>query len=152
MVSRSSNSKILAVFGSLLIVIAVIFAGVTLRNNYLTSQNQAQEQVENDQLFKLDVKLIDSESKEYSYSMNANKGETLFSVLQRYDVNNDDFKMEYQEYEGMGAFLTNINDLTIDVNSQFWELSVNGEQSSVGASGYLVDEGDLVTYKVTNFN
>jgi len=147
---KSQNAKIFASITVVLLVIGLSIGAISLRSSSL--QNQVIQQQANDQIFDLKVKIITSEDQETTYLIRANKEEALFSVLKRFDLNNDNFKMEYQEFEELGSFITNFNDIPLDQNSQFWELIVNGQQSQVGVSIYKVLEGDQVTYQVTNFN
>jgi len=147
---KSQNAKIFASITVVLLVIGLSIGAISLRSSSL--QNQVIQQQANDQIFDLKVKIITSEDQETTYLIRANKEEALFSVLKRFDLNNDNFKMEYQEFEELGSFITNFNDIPLNQNSQFWELIVNGQQSQVGVSIYKVLEGDQVTYQVTNFN
>jgi len=152
MEKRPSQKNILVAIFAVILVGVLAVSGVTLRNT-ITQQSQVQgAQIVNDQVFDLPVKLISGVDPEISYSMNANLDETLFSVIQRFDQNNDDFAIEYTEYEGMGAFITNFNSFPIDSNTQFWELSINGSSSLVGPSMYNVQKGDSIIFKLTSFN
>jgi len=151
MEKRPSQKSILAAIFAVILVGFLAVSGLTLRGSLNLSQNVLGTQVVSDQVFDLPVTLVDINGQETGYKMNANIEETLFSVIQRYDINNDDFKIEYTEYEGMGAFITNFNDFQIDTNSQFWELSINGESSLVGPSMYNVKKSDVITFKLTGF-
>lgn len=150
---KSRNSKIAGSILAIILVIIIAAGAIILRNSYVTSLSTDNQTIQNEQVFTLPVKIIDSSKNSFTFYMDANVEETLFSVLDRYDINHDDFKMEYKDYGAeLGIFITNINDIQIDPNSQFWEFLVNGSQAGVGPSSYLVQKGDEIIYQITNYN
>jgi hypothetical protein len=50
-----------------------------------------------------------------------------------------------------GLFLTTLNGIAPDPNSQFWDLSQNGTEAQVGLSDITVTQGDVITFQLTDF-
>jgi hypothetical protein len=53
--------------------------------------------------------------------------------------------------EGENAFVTAIDGITADPDSEFWALYVNGEMATVGAGTLETKDGDEITWKLETF-
>ncbi|QJW36570.1 DUF4430 domain-containing protein [Cellulosimicrobium protaetiae] len=53
--------------------------------------------------------------------------------------------------EGENAFVTAIDGVVADPDSEFWALYVNGEMASVGAGSLETKDGDEITWKLETF-
>lgn len=84
-----------------------------------------------------------------SYSVNLQENDTAFSILLRAGQENS-FTVEYQIYEGMGAFVTCIAGICSHDN-YYWAFYYNGNYSMVGASTQPVSAGDTTTWKFESF-
>lgn len=53
---------------------------------------------------------------------------------------------------GTNAFITSINGKIADSKKkEFWELIINGKSAQVGAGSYIIQKGDSILWKITNF-
>lgn len=50
------------------------------------------------------------------------------------------------------VFVTAINDVEADPNTEFWEFRVNGQQARVGAAQYETKSSDTITWKLTKID
>ncbi|MCO7272136.1 DUF4430 domain-containing protein [Cellulosimicrobium cellulans] len=53
--------------------------------------------------------------------------------------------------EGGNAFVTAIDGVAADPDSEFWALYVNGEMATVGAGSLETEDGDEITWKLETF-
>jgi hypothetical protein len=53
--------------------------------------------------------------------------------------------------EGENAFVTAIDGVAADPDSEFWALYVNGEMATVGAGSLETEDGDEITWKLETF-
>jgi hypothetical protein len=56
--------------------------------------------------------------------------------------------VETKEFVGIGAYVTSVNGNKETTGKNFWALYVNGKQSQVGASEYIVKNGDKIEWKL----
>ena len=53
---------------------------------------------------------------------------------------------------GTNAFITSLEGKAADSGKhEFWELDVNGAQTQVGAGSYIIQAGDQVVWKISNY-
>ena len=60
-------------------------------------------------------------------------------------------KIDFDNYEGMGIFVTSIDGVTAD-SKHFWEFYVNNKSSNVGVSSYTLQDGDKIEWKLNIIN
>jgi hypothetical protein len=53
--------------------------------------------------------------------------------------------------EGENAFVTAVDGVAADPDSEFWALYVNGEMATVGAGSLETEDGDEITWKLETF-
>jgi hypothetical protein len=58
--------------------------------------------------------------------------------------------IQYDSYS-FGNFITGLNGIATDPNSQYYEFRVNGASSSVGVSDYVVGNNDQLDFVLTSF-
>ena len=75
--------------------------------------------------------------------------DTAFSILLKAGQENG-FSVDYQTYEGMGAFVTCISGICGHDN-YYWAFYYNGGYSMVGASSQSVKDGDETAWKFESF-
>jgi len=80
-----------------------------------------------------------------SYQVNVEENDTALSVLLRASQENN-FSVDYQNYEGLGAFVNCIAG-TCSHDNYYWALYYNGQYSMVGASSQPVIAGDITAWK-----
>ena len=84
-----------------------------------------------------------------NYTIDLEANDTAFSILLRTGQENG-FSIEYQIYEGLGAFVTCIAG-TCGHDNYYWAFYYNDSYSMVGASLQLVSAGDTTTWKFESF-
>jgi hypothetical protein len=58
------------------------------------------------------------------------------------------FMFSAKEYSGIGMFVEEINGVKNDTSAQkYWIMYIDGESASVGASGYVLRDGDIINWK-----
>lgn len=97
----------------------------------------------------LDI-LAGDESTQQSFTNDYIDGESAFSFLERTAKENSDFTFEYEEFS-LGMFITTINGVKADSNSEFWSFKINGNDASVGVSDYILKNGDVISFELTKF-
>lgn len=80
-----------------------------------------------------------------NYEVNLIENDTAFSVLLRAGDENN-FNIDYTNYEGMGAFVNCIGGVCAHDN-YFWAFYYNNVSSMVGASLQSVGNGDIIGWK-----
>ena len=84
-----------------------------------------------------------------SYKVDLKTNDTAFTVLARAASENN-FALNYQNYTGMGAFVTGIRDIN-PTGNQYWSFYYNGKISDVGASSQSVSGGDTTFWELASF-
>lgn len=84
-----------------------------------------------------------------TYTVDLELNDTAFSILLRAGLSNN-FNVEYQTYEGMGAFVSCIAGICTHDNF-YWAFYYNGSYSMVGASVQVVSPGDTTMWKFESF-
>lgn len=125
------NKKLIAV------VIVVLLAIASITGVYLIKNNVEQK------ADTLETTLVEKKANnviEYKGS----DGKTALELLQTAATT---------EISGTGAnaFVTSINGVDADSNSQYWAYTVNGEMASVGAGSYITKNDDIIKWELTSF-
>jgi hypothetical protein len=60
-----------------------------------------------------------------------------------FDILEQSFEIEYDEYAGMGKFITSVNGISSD-EENYWIFFVNDESADVGVDNYIVQQNDLI--------
>lgn len=75
------------------------------------------------------------------------KEKTVFNLLKKVTKANN-LELSYKEYPGMGVFIESIDNIKNDPQkNKFWQYWVNGKYAQVGASKFILKEGDFVEWK-----
>lgn len=85
-----------------------------------------------------------------SESLDYQANETAFQFLERIQAQRETFTFTYQQFD-FGVFLTGINNQQADLQTEFWEFSVNGQPSATGISDYQLQSGDRISFKLVEF-
>ncbi len=91
-----------------------------------------------------DTTAIESENEGRTFVYGGEVGESAFDTLSKIT------KVESESSE-FGEYVTAINGVKADSNSEFWAFYVNGEQAAVGADTYIAEEGDEFTWILESF-
>ena len=66
---------------------------------------------------------------------------------------NECYKIKYQMFESLGAYITEMCDIKIDnTKSYYWFFYVNGKRASVGVSSYIMQNNDYITLSYEYWN
>lgn len=101
--------------------------------------NQADSGLES-QLIPVTV-LVDFGNKVKEKNVLIEKNSNAFQAMQKA------FEVEFQEFVGVGKFVTTINGITPQAN-EFWELRINGKQSNVGIELIKIIEPITISWKL----
>lgn len=78
--------------------------------------------------------------------VNVNEGATAYDLLVAAQKEGS-ITFAGREFSGVGFFVESINGLKQDGNKRmYWIYSVNGKKANVGASSYVLRDGDRVTW------
>ena len=91
----------------------------------------------------------DSETKDI-YDVEIQEGQSVFQILETLKAN-EEIQFEYGEFEGLGVFVTSLNGITADSNSEYWKFLINGEEAQVGISDYIIQTGDTIQFEIEKF-
>lgn len=144
----SFNLKSLALPLIALLVIAGLGYGyVTKSLPFInTEEDVVEEQVEESHLAAtLVVNSPEAEVKEYE--LDVHDGESAFDVLKELQRTSEDFSFAFSESD-FGAYITGVNGYSPDASTHFWKVVVNGEDSQVGVSDLMLEEGDTLEFVV----
>lgn len=79
------------------------------------------------------------------YESNVLDGATAFEAMDKLSKDNKNFSFKYTEHGGMGNFITEINGEK-GTPGKYWIYYVNGDKPSVGASKYILKDGDIIKW------
>ncbi len=72
---------------------------------------------------------------------------TAFDLLKKATEENN-LELSFKESPGLGVFVESIDNVANDFeNNKWWQYWVNGEYAQVGASNFILKDGDLVEWK-----
>ncbi len=130
--------------------IAVIIIG---GGTYLLTQNKTQTQKPSSNSRSSEEKktvvtvTVKDASNEVSYPLTEGVGQTALAVTKKAT-----FDQVETSGEGENAFVTSINSRKASAEKkEYWELVVNGVSAQVGAGSYIVNEGDKIEWRISNF-
>lgn len=93
-------------------------------------------------LIEVSVKVIDK-----NFSVKVADGSTALEAMEKLANENKDFKFVGKNYGSMGIFIESINGID-GTNKKFWIYYVNNEKASVGTSKYVLNSGDIISWKL----
>jgi len=75
------------------------------------------------------------------------EGKTVFDLLKKVTQENN-LEFSFKEYPDLGVFIESIDNVRNDSKTnKWWQYWVNGEYDQVGASNFILKDGDLVKWK-----
>ena len=81
------------------------------------------------------------------YETNVKDGSSVFEAMQKLeDDNPKEFNFKYTDYSSLGSFINEINGIK-GTPGKYWIYYVNNEKASVGASKYILKQGDIISWK-----
>lgn len=149
-----NKSKILKIFGSLVVAIGLVFAGWLVGTGEVINLSSTANSPITEQTISKTVSIMfdfgDGTVKTFSEINLTKEQNTVFDVL---SVLSDEDKIElaYKDYGGdLGIFIQSINSVPSEGSAdKWWQFWVNNNYSLVGVSGSTVNPGDVIEFKFT---
>ena len=140
------KNKIIYILVAVLLVVVAAFTIIS--NNQKTNTDNTNSVLFKEEIFTIEVVATKGEVAKYPFaSLN---DETLEQTL---DIAMEDNLFSYTKtVSDFGSFVTSINDITADSTKEFWSIQINGVDSLVGISQINPNEGDIITFTLTQFN
>jgi len=135
--------RIIWLFSALLAAVAVIVVFSFPEPDVAGSQSSQSEPAAQAQL----IVDLPGRTLEATLSVTA---EPLQYELEQLDQRRDDISFSYREFD-FGSFVTGINGVEADPNSEYWELLVNDVPSGTGISDLQISPGDTVRFTLQSF-
>lgn len=73
--------------------------------------------------------------------------DTVLSLLERINKEDQDLRLSTESYEGMGTLVTALGGLENGLDDHYWQYEVNGEMPMVGADNYKLNGGESVVWE-----
>jgi len=106
------------------------------------SQSSLVREEDNAQNIKFTLNVLDK-----TYKASIKEGATLYDAMNNIQsVKENNFAFSGKEYPSLGFFVKEINGVK-DGSGKYWLYYVNGKEASVGASVYVLKEGDIISWK-----
>ena len=97
----------------------------------------------------ISIKISTNSAEDEQYALQYKESETVINFLNRLSNSNTNFKFQTESFS-FGDMNISINDITPDTNKQFWAFKVNGKDSDVGVSQYIIQKNDLLEFSLTD--
>lgn len=108
----------------------------------IISQIEAKPLSGKDKTIKISLTFLDKK-----YETNVKDGSSVFEAMQKLeDDNPKEFNFKYTNYSSLGSFINEINGIK-GTPGKYWIYYVNNEKASVGASKYILKQGDIISWK-----
>jgi hypothetical protein len=125
----------------LLIIIVVSFGFWQIKTKNIASQVQNEKTVQKESAT-LNIKTGDDFQ---SFDISEFVGKTALSAT-------ESKSSVVTSGTGVNAYITSINGVEADAKKhEFWEFLVNGSQAQVGAGSYIIENGNEIQWKISNF-
>ncbi|QQR93644.1 DUF4430 domain-containing protein [bacterium] len=129
-----------------LIVAFVIFAIAAIF--FLTNRDKTLETINGASKSSLSTSQtseVISEGKTFTFT-NGIEGANAFVATQNV------FEIKFEDYPGIGKFVTSINGIIANNNGYFWLLKINGEDAQSGAEDTILKANDKVEWVYTKID
>lgn len=73
-------------------------------------------------------------------------GLSVLEILEMLDEGDSDLNLELKEYSGLGVLVQGMVGMTNGEGNRYWQYEVNGVMPQVGASQYVLEEGDFIKW------
>ena len=149
-----NKSKIIKVFGSLVIAVGLVFAGWLVGTGEVINLNPTTTPSVAEQVVPKTVSIMfdfgDGTVKTFSEISLPKESSTVFDILSVLSAEKK-IDLAYKDYSGdLGVFIQSINSVPSEGNTdKWWQFWVNNNYSLVGVSGYNVNSGDVIEFKFT---
>lgn len=151
------NKNMKKIMIALLVVLAVVFAGIKLWKDNSEGGMKVTVTIQCDQLLGEGAAIVDENTKQYipedgyvlkEVEVSLTEGANAFDALKK-ACEDKDIALDYED-GSYGAYVKGINylyEVVTDNSYAGWMYMVNGEEPTVGASEYILEEGaDVLWY------
>ena len=83
-----------------------------------------------------------------SLQENFTAGTNLLDALKS-ATKREGIEIKVKEYLGMGSLVESLGGTKNGTDGKYWQFWVNGQYSNVGASSYVIKQGDVIEWKFT---
>lgn len=165
------NKKRYIILGFILVIVFIVLISIPRKEKPITqivplNQNSIEDRAETEKeiipsakIAKENIPLIsDVKSDELGnikvslevldkvYKSEVNEGSSVFDAMQKIkDTPENLFDFKYKETPGLGNFITEINGMK-GTPGKYWIYYVNSEKATIGASQYVLKEGDIIRW------
>jgi len=84
------------------------------------------------------------------YMVEFNKGQSLLSIMQKLKETDNSFNY-LTEDASFGSFIKSINNIEANSSNEFWNIKINGSDSTVGISDIYPNNNDSISFNLTSF-
>lgn len=137
----------------IVIIIAVLFAGIYYGEKYLVTPKTTIDKIATptveEQTVKVSLILNYGNDQVKTFTdVNLGTDTTALALLKKVTTENN-IELKYKDYGGdLGVFVEAIGNVAGDTKAnKFWQYWVNGQLAQVGASKYELKDGDMVEWK-----
>ena len=89
----------------------------------------------------------------HGVSVETNENATAFDAIIAAGRKNECYKIKYQMFGALGAYITEVCGIKIDNSKSFyWFFYVNGKRAPVGVSSYIMQNNDYITLSYEYWN
>lgn len=129
----------------IILLIIIAYTGIKLvEYNKTTNRNAGESNLLEDKAITAAM-VINTGNEEHKFESNISSGTNAFDFLKK--VNQEQKLDLIYKNTNMGAFIEGIYGIKNDaVNSKFWMYKINGKFADVGASNYVVRNGDSIEW------
>ncbi len=137
-----------------LTLIVLVATGSYFLINGKTPTASNTELVENgvvsDNSISISILVPAGEMEPVNFSVKSDAGTNLADIMEQLALSNPEFTYEI-ESASFGDFITSINGVKADSNKEFWNIKVNGTDSTVGIKDLLPQANDVISFNLTSF-
>ncbi|MEX0668647.1 MAG: DUF4430 domain-containing protein [Candidatus Saccharimonadales bacterium] len=150
MLNNINKQKLVGIFTTLMIVVALGILGAYAFNQYQANQSNGDTVSEEETIqesVEISLNYGDGEDSEIYYAQ-YKSGMSVFEALESASELND-FELEYTDYGGdLGVFVESINGYS-GGDDKWWQFWVNDEYQTSGMSSVIVSSGDIIELRLT---
>lgn len=84
------------------------------------------------------------------YMVDFSKGQSLLNIMQKLKETDNSFSYVTEE-ASFGSFIKSINNIVADTTKEFWNIKINGSDSTVGISDIYPNNNDSISFNLTTF-
>lgn len=121
----------------LLLVLAISFID-NIQPSFIVSEKKEEKEVKGN----VTLSVLNQE-----YQHGIKEGDSVYDLMKNLEnQENSIFTFKAKEYPSLGYFIEEINGVRGKTGS-YWIYYINGEESSVGVSQYVLHDGDIINWK-----